>query len=135
MLDQQSSSWFYPKSTGDPGRDRNARSLQFSRLLLAFSIAMVATLNIIIEGPKETPLLGFAFAGLVCAAAMNRAGRSDWAGADGLQSSVLLTAVLLVFQARDGFRSHSMLIFPGLLLIAVMLLDRVSYAATAGLSW
>jgi PAS domain S-box-containing protein len=47
--------------------------------------------------------------------------------------AVLLTAILLVFEARDGFRSHAMLVFPGLLLISVMLLDRVSYAMTASI--
>ena len=31
---------------------------------------------------------------------------------------VLLSAILLVFQAHDGFRSHSMLVFPGVLLIS-----------------
>jgi PAS domain S-box-containing protein len=46
---------------------------------------------------------------------------------------VLLTATLLVFEARDGFRSHAMLVFPGLLLISVMLMDRASYRAAAGL--
>jgi pimeloyl-ACP methyl ester carboxylesterase len=41
--------------------------------------------------------------------------------------------MLLVFEARDGFRSHAMLVFPGLLLISVMLLDRASYWTTAGI--
>jgi hypothetical protein len=61
---------------------------------------------------------------------MNRAGRSDWAGRTAFLA-VLLTAVLLVFEARDGFRSHAMLVFPGLLLISVMLLNRASYVTTA----
>ena len=39
---------------------------------------------------------------------------------------MLLTAMLLVFEARDGFRSIAMLVFPGMLLISVMLLDRAS---------
>jgi len=46
---------------------------------------------------------------------------------------VLLSAILLVFRAHDGFRSHSMLVFPGLLLISVMMLDRASYVMTAGI--
>jgi len=133
MLDRKSSSWFYPTSTGDPGRDRNARTLQSSCFLLAFAIAAVAILNVISQGtPQETPLLFFAVGGLVAAAAMNRAGRSDWAARTAFLA-VLLTAILLVFQARDGFRSHAMLVFPGLLLISVMLLDRISYVTTAGI--
>ena len=46
--------------------------------------------------------------------------------------ALVLTAVLLVLQARDGLRSLATLIFPGLLLVSVMLLDRVFYIATAG---
>jgi PAS domain S-box-containing protein len=63
---------------------------------------------------------------------MNRAGRSAWAARTGILA-VLLTAIVLVFEARDGFRSHAMLVFPGLLLIAVTLLDRASYVITAGI--
>ena len=132
MLDRKSSSWFYPKSTGDPGRDRNARTLQFSCFLLAFAVGAVAILNVIGREWQETPLLVFAVAGLVAAAVMNRAGRSDWAARTAFLA-VLLTAILLVFEARDGFRSHAMLVFPGLLLISVMLLDRASYVTTAGI--
>jgi PAS domain S-box-containing protein len=132
MLDRKSSSWFYPNSTGDPGRDRNARTVQFSCCLLAFATGVVASLDAIGQGPQETPLLVFAAVVLVAAAAMNRAGRADWAARTAFLA-VLLTAILLVFQARDGFRSHAMLIFPGLLLISVMLLDRASYVTTAGI--
>ncbi len=81
---------------------------------------------------QETPVLLFAVAALVAAAAMNRAGKSDWAARIAFLAA-LLTAMLLVFEARDGFRSHAMLVFPGLLLISVMLLDRVSYVTTAGI--
>ena len=63
---------------------------------------------------------------------MNRAGRPAWAARPAFLA-VLLTAVLLVFEARDGFRSHAILVFPGLLLITVMLLDRASYVTTAGI--
>jgi two-component system, cell cycle sensor histidine kinase and response regulator CckA len=129
MSDRKSPSWFYPKPTGDRGRDRNARTLQFACFLLALAISVVAVLNL--ETP-EIPLSVFAVAGLVAAAAMNRAGRPAWA-ARTVFLAVLLTAVLLVLEARDGFRSHAMLVFPGLLLLTVMLLDRVSYLTTAGI--
>jgi two-component system, cell cycle sensor histidine kinase and response regulator CckA len=132
MLGRKLSSCFYPKSTGDPGRDRNARTVQFSCFLLAVAVSALAMLNIIEHSAYETPLLGFAIAGLVAATAMNRAGRSEWAARTAFLA-VLLTAILLVFTAHDGFRSHAMLVFPGLLLISLMLLDRASYVMTAGM--
>jgi PAS domain S-box-containing protein len=92
---------------------------------------LVATLNVIAREPTETPFLAFAVAGLVAAMAINRAGKWEWAACLAL-SAVLLTAMLLVFEARDGFRSTAMLVFPGMLLLSVMLLDRVAYTITAG---
>ena len=129
-MSDRTSSWFYPKPTGDPGRDRNARTVQFACFLLAFAVGLLAVLNTIEGETQETPMLLFAAAGLFAAAAMNRAGRSAWAARTAFLSLVL-TATLLVFEARDGFRSLAMLMFPGLLLISVMLLDRASYVATA----
>jgi PAS domain S-box-containing protein len=132
MFDRTSSSWFYPKPTGDPGHDRNARTVQFACLLLASAVSTVAILNVIYREPEETPLLLFAVAGLFAAMIMNRAGRWKWAARIAFMA-LLLTAMLLVLNARDGFRSNAMLVFPGMLLISVMLLDRVSYMATAGI--
>src|SRR3974390_60071 len=118
VLDPKSSSWFYPKPTGDPGRDRNARTLQFACLLLAFGVGLIAVLNTMERETQETPLLVFAVLALVAAAVMNRGGRPGWAARTAFLA-VLLTATLLVFEARDGFRSHAMLFFPALLLISV----------------
>jgi len=132
MFGWKLSSWFHPKPTGDPGRDRNARTVQFACFLLAFAVSTVAILNVIYREPAETPFLVFAVAGLFAAMIMNRAGRWEWAARTAF-SSLLLTAMLLVFNARDGFRSHAMLVFPGMLLLAVMLLDRASYMITAGM--
>jgi len=132
MLDCISSSWFYPNSTGDPGRDRNARTLQFSCVLLALAVGAVLLVSAIGREWQEMPLLVFAIVGFVASAVINRAGRSDWAGRTAFLV-VLLSAILLVFQAHDGFRSHSMLVFPGLLLISVMMLNRASYVMTAGI--
>jgi len=132
MLDLKLSSWFYPKPTGDPGRDRNARTLQFACFLFAFAVGTVAILNVIAHEPSETPVLVFAVAGLIFAGVMNRSGR--WVAAALIAFlAMLLTAILLVLEARDGFRSHAMLVFPGLLLISVMLLDRAFYLTTAGM--
>ena len=47
--------------------------------------------------------------------------------------AMMLGATLLVLEGRDGFRSHGMLIFPGMLLLSVMLVDRRSYLTTAGI--
>src|SRR5215831_2472723 len=121
--------WFYPKPTGDIGRDRNARTLQFSCLLFVVALGAIAVADMIAGELVPLPIL-LAAVGLFGAAAMNRAGRSVWAGRTAVLV-LMLGAILLVFEARDGFRSHAMLVFPGLLLISVMLLDRASYVATA----
>jgi PAS domain S-box-containing protein len=90
-------------------------------------------LNVISGEPSaETPILVFAVAGLVAAMVTNRAGSWEWAARTAFLA-VLLTAMLLVFEARDGFRSFAMLVFPGMLLISVMLLNRASYMITAGM--
>jgi PAS domain S-box-containing protein len=132
MSDRKSSSWFYPAPIGDPGRDRNARTLQFTCLLFAFAVALVAILNSIFREWVELPIFGVSLAGLGAAMAMNRAGM--WKGAARIAILVILsTAILLILHARDGFRSHAIILFPGLLLISVMLLDRASYLATASM--
>jgi PAS domain S-box-containing protein len=132
MLGWKSSSWFYPKPTGDPGRDRNARTVQFACLLLASAVSTVTILNVIARELGETPLLVFAVAGLVAAMIMNRVGRWEWAARTAFLA-VLLTAMLMVFEARDGFRSLAMLLFPGMLLLSVLLLGRASYMITSGI--
>jgi PAS domain S-box-containing protein len=133
MSDRKRSSWFYPKPTGDPGRDRNAGTVQFACFLLASAVSAVAVLNSFDRGPsRQSPLLLFAVAGLVAATVINRAGRWEWAARIAILA-ILFTAILLVFAAHDGFRSTSMLIFPLMLLLSVMLLDRASYMVTAGI--
>jgi hypothetical protein len=132
MLDRKLQFWFYPEPTGDVGRDRNARTLQFACLLYAFAFALVAVLDAIARERVELPILVMAVVALVAAAAMNRAGMSAWAARIAILAG-LLTAILLVLEARDGFRSHAMLVFPGLLLISMTLLDRKSYMTTAGI--
>ena len=124
------SSWFYPKPTGDIGRDRNARTLHFSCLLFAFALGAIAVVDMIAGVLVPLPIL-LATVGLFAAAAMNRAGRSVPAGRTAVLV-LMLGAILLVFAAHDGFRSHAMLVFPGLL-ISVMLLNRASYLTTASI--
>jgi PAS domain S-box-containing protein len=122
-------SWFYPRSTGDISRDRNARTLQFSLLLFVFALGAIAALDVISGARVPTPIL-IAALGLAAAVAANRQGKPAWAR----QTFILvltLGATLLVAEARDGFRSHAMLVFPGLLLISVMLFNRRAYVITA----
>jgi PAS domain-containing protein len=130
MLDRNSASWFYPKPTGDLGCDRNARTIQFACFLFALAIGVALALDAISGDPLPIPIVSTALGALGAAAVLNRAGRPTWAGRIVILA-LLLLAVLRVVQARDGFRSHAMLMFPGLLLLSVMLLDRVSYVATA----
>ena len=125
------SSWFYPKPTGDLGSDRNARTLQFSCLLFASALGVIAVLDMIGEQHVPLPIV-LAAVGLFAAAAINRAGTPVWAGRTAVLV-LMLGAILLVFEAHDGFRSHAMLVFPGLLLISVMLLDRASYLTIASI--
>jgi len=132
MWGWKSTSWLYPKASRDPGRDRNARTVQFACLLLASAVSVIAMLDIGTRESGTRPLLVFAVASLFAAVMMNRAGRWQWAARSAILA-LLLTAILLVVQAHDGFRSHAMLMFPGMLLLALMLLDRASYMITAGI--
>ena len=113
MSDRTWSFGLYPKRTGDVGRDRNARTLQFACFLFAIGIGIVVALDAISREPVATLTVSVALAGLVAAAVINRAGRPTWAGRIVILA-LLLCAVLRVVQARDGFRSHAMLMFPGL---------------------
>jgi PAS domain S-box-containing protein len=122
--------WLYPKPTGDPGRDRNAQTLQFACLLLALGIAVVVSVNVISREWERLPIYGLELAVLGAAFVINRSGRWKLA-AWTVTAAVLLEATLLVWQARDGFRSNAMLLFPELLLISILLLDRRSYWITA----
>jgi PAS domain S-box-containing protein len=132
MLGWKSRSWVYPKPTGDPGRDRNARTVQFTCFLFAVALGIITTLDFINRERELLPTLALAMAGFVLAAVLNGVGRMVWAARTVLVV-FLLTAISLVFEARDGFRSLAMLLFPALLLISVMLLDRLSYLTAAGI--
>ena len=90
--------WLYPKPTGDPGRDRNALTLQFACLTLAFGAAMVAFLNALSLEWEIMPTHGLELALIFAAGVMNRSGKWKWA-AWTVSLAVLLYAILLVFQA------------------------------------
>ena len=99
FLDRLSFSWLYPTPTGDPGRDRNARTLQFAILILGSSILLTLIVNLLTGDHREAYLLGVPVAGLIAAAAVNRSGDSRWAARIAFLS-VILSAVLLVADAR-----------------------------------
>jgi PAS domain S-box-containing protein len=132
MVTWKVASRFYPKATGDPGHDRNARTVQFACILLTSFVSAIVILNAVTQELRTTPILVFAVAGLFAAIIMNREGRWSWAARTAI-FALLLTATLLVFEAHDGFRSTAMLVFPGMLLISVMLLDRASYMVATGI--
>jgi PAS domain S-box-containing protein len=132
MSGWKSAVWFYPRRTGDPGRDRHARTVQFACLVLAAAVCALGIFNVIAGEYRETSLLVFAVAGLVAAMVMNRAGRWEWAARIAF-TVMLMIAMLMVYEARDGFRSLAMLLFPATLLLSVLLLDRVSYLITSGI--
>ena len=131
MSDYKPQSWLFPKQTGDVGRDRNAWTIQSTCLLFAFVLGAVSVVDTITGDQVPPPILAMAV-GLAAAAIINRTGRAAWA-ARIIILVMLSGAILLVLEAHDGFRSHAMLVFPGLLLISVMLLDRGSYLATAAI--
>ena len=133
MPDRTLSSWLYPKPIGDPGRDRNARTLQFACLLFAVAIGIALILDLISREPIPTQMVSVVLGALCAAAVVNRAGKREWA-ARIVTLALLLCAVLRVVHARDGFRSHAMLMFPGvLLLFSDVATHRASYVTTAGI--
>jgi hypothetical protein len=56
---------FYPKATGDPGRDRNARTLQFACLLFAVAIGIAVALDVISREPVPTQMASAVLGALV----------------------------------------------------------------------
>jgi len=122
----------YPRPQGERGRDRHARKLHLALLvsLAAFGLGIILDLALG-STTKEVPTLVFASLGLLAALQFNR--RGHWAWSARIASlTILVTAVLLVAQARDGFRSIAMLIFPGVFVLSMLLLDGYYYALLSG---
>jgi two-component system, cell cycle sensor histidine kinase and response regulator CckA len=118
--------WRHPIPDGDSGGHRHARSVHAGCLALAL-ITAVILVRVELSGNREQALPLMAVEVVVLAAlALNYVGRWIWAvrlAAFG----ILLGSVFIVSQARDGFRSIVMLSFPGLLMVAVMLLGAADY--------
>ena len=105
MSDRKPQTWLFPKQTGDVGRDRNAWTIQFTCLLFAFVIGVVWVVDTVTGDRVPAPMLVMAI-GLLAAAVMNRRGKAAWA-ARIVILVMLLGAILLVFEAHDGFRSNA----------------------------
>jgi len=73
-----------PRHSATRGRDRNARSLQFSCFLLASAVGAILIVSAIGREWEETPILLFAITGSVAAAVIIV--RGSRIGLDGLSS-------------------------------------------------
>jgi PAS domain S-box-containing protein len=124
-----SAAWWHPRPTGDPARDRHAVSIHFGCIALAVALAVVIFRSAWQHGRLLVPE-SFAESMVLGAVALNYAGKWIWA-ARLAAFGVLFAVAFAVMGAHDGFRSITMLAFPGLLLIAVMLLRSVDYLAIA----
>jgi two-component system, cell cycle sensor histidine kinase and response regulator CckA len=122
--------WHHLKLTGARSADRHAASLQLG--CLALSVALGLLLIHAAGWERSDMVWPLASAELAALGAFTLSYRGERVWAARLAAyGVLLSSVLMVTQAHDGFRSIVMLAFPGVLLIAVMLLDGVDYSVLA----
>jgi two-component system cell cycle sensor histidine kinase/response regulator CckA len=124
-----SAAWWYPKPTGDPGRDRHAVSIHIGCIVLSIAFALLIARAVWRNGQLLLPDI-FAELAVLGALVLNYVGKWRWATWLGTYG-VMFAVALIVTEARDGFRSIAMLAFPGLLLIGVMSLRTRDYMALA----
>ena len=79
---------------------------------------------------RDLPILSLTEVPVIAAIVTSYMGQWKWATRI-VTFAILVALAMLVIDARDGFRSIAMLGFPGLLVISVLLLDRVSYLVFA----
>ena len=122
--------WHHLKLIGARSADRHAASLQLGCLALSIALGL---LLIHAAGWEHNDMVWpLASAELAALGALTLSYRGERVWAARLAAyGVLLSSALMVTQAHDGFRSIVMLAFPGVLLIAVMLLDGVDYSVLA----
>src|ERR1017187_523728 len=125
-----SAAWWYPRPTGDPGRDRHARSIHFGCMGLSIAFALVLVQSALRHGELLLPEISAELM-VLGALVLNHLGKWVWAARLGTYG-VLVDTAFMVMGAHDGFRAITMLVFPGLLLIAVMLLPAGDYLGLAG---
>ena len=125
-----SAAWWYPRPTGDPGRDRHARSIHFGCMVLSIAFALVLVQSALRHGELLLPEISAELM-VLGALVLNHLGKWVWAARLGTYG-VLVATAFMVMGAHDGFRAITMLVFPGLLLIGVMLLPAGDYLVLAG---
>jgi len=128
-----SGAWWHPRPAGGPSSDHYALTIQYGCLVfcLAFGVALIRTIGWE-HGHWQLPL-AMGEASSLAALLLNYFGRWDWAvrlAAWGL----LITSTCMVVTSENGFRSIVMLTFPGVLVIAVMLLRTADYLLMAGVT-
>ena len=124
-----SASWWYPRPSGDSGSDRHAASIHVGCSVLTIAFAAVIMREFLRSGHLLLPETAGALAALT-ALALNYLGKWNWAARVGTYG-MLFAVAFMVTGARDGFRTITMLAFPGLLLIGVMLLRASDYVLLA----
>ncbi len=125
-----SAAWRYARFTGDPGGDRHAVSIHFGCVVLAMAFAVVIVRSALWERGSELVPMAAGELLVLAAVVLNYAGKWIWA-IRLCALAVLFAVTCEVIGARDGFRTIAMLSFPGLLLIAIMLLRAVDYVVLA----
>jgi len=122
--------WRGPRLTDDPVGHRHAVSIHFGciTLLVAFTSVIVRSAGW--EHGAQIVPMAIAELMVVVALFLNYGGKWIWA-ARLSAFAVLFGVTIEVIGARDGFRSIAMLAFPGLLVIAVMVLRAVDYLVLA----
>jgi PAS domain S-box-containing protein len=125
-----SGAWWRPRPTGDSGGDHHAVSIHYGCVVasLAFAAGIVRSTGWG-AGYRLAPLVIGELTALA-ALVLNYFGQWAWAVRLAVFGALFANA-FLVTEARDGFRSIAMLGFPGLLVIAVMLLRAVDYLLLA----
>ena len=121
--------WWHPRPTGDPSGDRHALSIHYGCVVVFCVFGLVIVRSLWRYGHVAAPIAIGELAA-IAALALNYAGHWRWAARVG-SYGVLLSVALLVTQARDGYRSITMMCFPAPLLIAVMLLRTRDYIILA----
>src|SRR5271157_1027766 len=125
-----SGAWWRPRLTGDPGGDHHAVTIHHGCIIvsLAFAAAIVHSAGWR-AGHRLAPLVTGEVAALA-ALVLNYFGQWAWAARLAVFGALIADAFLAA-QSRDGFRSIAMLGFPGILVIAVMLLRAADYLVLA----
>jgi PAS domain S-box-containing protein len=124
------SAWRNPKLTGDLGVDRHATSIHFGCLAISIAFALAIVRSV---GWRHSDLLVPMAIGefmTLTALVLNRSGKGTWA-VRFAAGGILVADAMMVCVAHDGFRSIAMLSFPGLLVLAVMLLRADDYLLLA----